>query len=342
MKALYYRGSEGGLEWRDDPSPRIQARTDALVRPLAVTSCDLDQAIIHSSIPGAEQPFAIGHEGVGEVVEVGAGVSTTLPGDLVVIPYHLSCGVCDRCRSGMPLYCRATAADALAVYGIPVGDNYGGLFSELVCVPFADHALVKLPPSVSPVEAVSVGDNLTDAYRVIVPHLRARPGSDVLIMSGGSIGLYVADIARACGAGAVRYIDMSAERRELAAGFGAECGSLDEFDPGEREYGISVVTHGSVRALRAAILATAPGGKVENLGFHFADVELPLPAMHFKCLHFRSAMSNARPLIPDVLALLASGRIAPARVQTAVLPFDTAAEALPTAGFKPVFVREPS
>ena len=342
MKALYYRGSAGGLEWRDDPSPRIEARSDALVRPIAVSTCDLDQAIVHTTVPGAEQPFAIGHEGVGEVVEVGAGIGSVRPGDLVVIPYHLSCGACDRCRAELPLFCRATAADALAVYGIPVGADYGGLFSELVRVPFADHALVKLPPSVSAVEAVSVGDNLTDAYRAIAPRLHARPGSDVLIMSGGSIGLYAAEIARACGAHRVRYIDASAERRDLAATLEAEVGTLDDFDPSGHEYEISLVTHGSVRALRSAILATAPGGQVENLGFHFADVELPLPAMHFRCLHFRSAMSNARPLIPEVLALLASGRIAPTQVQTAVLPFDAAVEALPTAGFKPVFVREPA
>ncbi len=96
MKALYYRGSAGGLEWRDDPSPRIEARSDALVRPIAVSTCDLDQAIVHTTVPGAEQPFAIGHEGVGEVVEVGAGIGSVRPGDLVVIPYHLSCGACDR------------------------------------------------------------------------------------------------------------------------------------------------------------------------------------------------------------------------------------------------------
>jgi alcohol dehydrogenase len=101
------------------------------------------------------------------------------------------------------------------------------------------------------------------------------------------------------------------------------------------------VTYGSVDALRAALLATGPGGEVESLGFHFADVPLPVAAMHFKCLTFRSAMSNARPLIPEVLALVASGRISPRHVQTAVLPFDEAAEKLPTEGFKPVFVRDP-
>ncbi len=342
MKALYYRGSAGGLEWRDDPTPEIRAPTDALVRPIATTTCDLDQAIVHRTVPGAEQPFAIGHEGVGEVVEVGATVTLIRPGDMVVIPYHLSCGACDRCREHLPLFCRETAAEALAVYGIPVGADYGGLFSELVRVPFAAHSLVKLPPSVSPLDAVSVGDNLTDAYRAIAPRLRARPGSDVLIMSSGSIGLYAAEIARACGAGVVRYVDASATRRELAAELDAETSDLESFEPSEREYQVSLVTHGSVDALRAALLAAGPGGEVENLGFHFADVPLPVAAMHFKCLTFRSAISNARPLIPEVLALVASGRINPRRVQTAILPFDDAADALPTAGFKPVFVRDPN
>jgi len=341
MKALYYRGSEGGLEWREDPEPAILAASDALVRPLAASTCDLDQAIVHSSVPGAEQPFAIGHEAVGEVIEVGPAVTELRPGDQVVIPYHLSCGACDRCCDELPLFCRETAAEALAVYGVPVGEEYGGLFSELVRVPFADHGLVKLPPSVTALDAVSVGDNLTDAYRVIAPRLRARPGSDVLICSAGSLGLYAADIARAFGARTVRYIDASAERCELAIEFGAEASSAENFDPSEREFGISLVTHGSVGALRTALLATEPGGAVENLGFHFADVPLPVAAMHFKCLTFRSAMSNARPLIPEVLALVASGRIDPRRVQTAVLPFEDAAEALPTAGFKPVFVRDP-
>jgi threonine dehydrogenase-like Zn-dependent dehydrogenase len=341
VKALYYRGSVGGLEWREDPAPAILAASDALVRPIAASTCDLDQAIVHSTVPGAEQPFAIGHEAVGEVLEVGAAVTRLRRGDLVVIPYHLSCGACDRCREDLPLFCRETAAEALAVYGVPVGAEYGGLFSELVRVPFADHGLVKLPPSVSPLDAVSVGDNLTDAYRAIAPRLRARPGSDVLILSAGSIGLYAADIARAYGAGVVRYVDASAQRRGLAAEFGAEVSAPEDFDPGERGYPVSLVTHGSVDALRDALLAAGPGGEVENLGFHFADVALPVAAMHFKCVTFRSAMSNARPLIPEVLALVASGRISPRRVQTAVLPFDEAADALPRAGFKPVFVRDP-
>ena len=110
----------------------------------------------------------------------------------------------------------------------------------------------------------------------------------------------------------------------------------------EHDYEIAFVTRGDPAALRSALLATAPGGHCENAGFHFTEVELPLLAMHLKCLHFRSALSNARSYMPAVIELLSSGRLHPELVRTEVLPFETAAEALPKAGFKPVFVREPA
>jgi alcohol dehydrogenase len=96
MKALYYNGS-GGLEWKDDPTPVLQDPTDALVRPIAVSTCDLDQAIVNGPepVPGSEQPFAIGHEGVGQAVEVGANVTNLRPGDIVAFAYHIACGSCD-------------------------------------------------------------------------------------------------------------------------------------------------------------------------------------------------------------------------------------------------------
>jgi threonine dehydrogenase-like Zn-dependent dehydrogenase len=343
MKALYYDGA-GGLEWHDDPTPVLVDASDALVRPIAVSTCDLDQAIIRSPkpIPGSEQPFAIGHEGVGEIIEVGGAVTGLRPGDIVAIAYHISCGHCDRCVDELPLFCRASAADALAVFGIPLGVDYGGLFSELVRVPFADYSLVKLPPNVSAVQAVSVGDNLTDAWRAVVPHLRQRPGADVLILSCGSAGLYAADIARASGAGVVRYFDRDPTRLELASRLGVETGALEEFSPFEHEYPITINCGDSRTTLRNAVLATAPGGHCENMAFHFRDVEMPLLAMHLRCIHFRSSLANVRPHMPAVLELLSSGRITPELIATEVLPFDTAAEAIPTAGFKPVFVREPA
>jgi len=341
MRALYYTGSND-VEWRACPEPRIIDPTDALVRPIAASTCDLDQAILHGRVPGSEQPFAIGHEAVGEVLQVGEAVTEIAPGQQVVIPYHISCGACDRCRRGVPLHCRATTTDGLAVYGIPVGADHGGLFSELVRVPFAGHSLVGLPPSVTALQAVSVGDNLTDAYRAIAPHLKERPGADVLILSTGPTGVMAADIARACGAGKVSYVDRDNARLELAEGLeGVETGLLDEFSPDAHEYDITLNATDSKTALRNAILATAPGGQCESMAFHFNEVALPLLPMHLRCVHFRTSLANVRPHIPAVLELLSGGRIRPEIVHTDVLAFDSLADTLMDAGPKPVYLREP-
>jgi alcohol dehydrogenase len=341
MKALYYNGKDN-VEWRDDPAPCLEHAGDALVRPIVMSTCDLDQTILRGSVPGSERPFAIGHEAVGEVVAVGGAVAELTPGDRVVIPYHISCGACDRCLKGVPLYCRATTGQGIAVFGIPVGPDHGGLFSELVRVPLAGHTLVKLPPSVTPLQAVSAGDNLTDAWRAIAPHLADRPGSDVLILSTCPTGILAVDIARALGARRVRYADRDEARLKLAEDLGAESCELGDFSPDEHEYEITLNCSDSKTALRNAVLATAPGGVCESMAFHFTEVPMPLLAMHLRCVHFRSSLANVRPHIPDVLALLSSGRIAPELIRTDLLPIEQITETLLDAGPKPVYVREPS
>jgi alcohol dehydrogenase len=344
MKALYWNGS-GALEWRDEVEPTIVQPTDALVRPIAVATCDLDQVIVRAEqpVPGSEQPFAIGHEGVGEVLEVGGAVTSLRRGDVVAISYHVSCGACDRCGEALPLFCRASYEDAIAMFGMPVGRDYGGLFSDLVRVPFADHTLVRVPPSVSAVEAVSVGDNLTDAWRTVAPHLARRPGIGVLILSSGSIGLYAADIARACGASEVRYVDADAGRRALAERLGASACAPQEFEPLRQRYGVTVnaTDDATGGALRSCLLATEPGGVCENTVLHFSDPEVPLLHMFLNCLTLAGGLSHARANMPAALALISGGRITPGLVATDVLPIEEADAAIPVAGFKPVFVREP-
>jgi alcohol dehydrogenase len=345
MRALFWNGA-GALEWREQPEPAITARGDALVRPIAVSTCDLDQVIIHADkpVPGSEQPFAIGHEGIGEVLEVGPGVRSVKRGDLVAISYHISCGACDCCCDRRPLFCRASYDGAIALYGVPIGADYGGLFSDIVRVPFADHTLVPLPPNVSPLEAVSVGDNLTDAWRTVAPYLARRPGADVLIRGNGSIGLYATDIARALGAGEVRYVDTDASRCELAERFGARASLAEDFDPETRRYAITVnaAADPTGGALRACLLATEPDGTCVNTSLHFTDPEVPLLHMFLNCLTLTGGLSHARANMPAVLGLIAGGRIHPRLVATDVLGFDTAADSIADAGFKPVLVRDPS
>src|SRR5699024_5536868 len=205
-------------EWREVPDVRVQGRGEAVVAPVAATTCDVDTQILagHAPVPG---PFALGHECVARVEDVGDAVTTVRPGDLVVVPWSISCGECDRCRAGLTAHC--TTVPYMAMYGAPIGGDWGGLFSDLVRVPYADAMLVPVPDGLDPVAMASASDNWSLAYRLVAPHLARRPGGSVLVVARGSIGLYVCDIARALGAGDVLYVDPDAEHRALAERYGA-------------------------------------------------------------------------------------------------------------------------
>ena len=145
MRQLTYVGGTG-IEWWDVPEPKLQDDRDAIVAPLAVTRCDLDLAIAggRSGLPG---PFALGHETAGRVVDVGDAVKSFAPGDLVIVPFQISCGECDRCRRGRTNTCESVPFRSS--YGLkPVcGVEYGGGLSDLIRVPFADHMPGGLPLS---------------------------------------------------------------------------------------------------------------------------------------------------------------------------------------------------
>jgi threonine dehydrogenase-like Zn-dependent dehydrogenase len=129
------------VEWRDVPEPRLQSPADALVRPVAAT-CDVDLAILLGRSPLAP-PFAIGDECIAQVVEVGDEVTGVTTGDLVVVPWHIACGRCDRCLTG--LYAHCLSVPEKAMFGAPLGGDWGSLFSEVVRIPYADAMLVRLP-----------------------------------------------------------------------------------------------------------------------------------------------------------------------------------------------------
>src|SRR5207302_9867465 len=98
MLALTYT-APGQLEWRETPQPSLSSDRAALVRPVAVATCDLDALIISGQSPFAP-PFPIGHECVAEVTALGDAVSALKPGQLVSVPFQISCGQCQPCRPG--------------------------------------------------------------------------------------------------------------------------------------------------------------------------------------------------------------------------------------------------
>ncbi|MDQ3936743.1 MAG: alcohol dehydrogenase catalytic domain-containing protein, partial [Actinomycetota bacterium] len=157
MRELHITGPRS-VEWREAPDPGLEGDGEALVRPVAVAMCDLDGGFLTGMVPIAE-PFPLGHECVAEVVEVGDAVTGAAPGDLVVVPFQISCGECWDCRVGHTGSC--TAVQRGSAYGMkPLGGDWGGALSDRLRVPFADAMLVPVPDGLDPVALASVADNV--------------------------------------------------------------------------------------------------------------------------------------------------------------------------------------
>jgi alcohol dehydrogenase len=321
------------LRWAEAREPVLEAATDAVVRPVAATTCDLDRAIIAGRTPFAG-PFAIGHECVAEIVDAGDALVGLRPGALVVVPWHVSCGRCDRCSEGRTAHCRTVPRHAM--YGLPVGGDWGGLFSDLVRVPWADHALVPVPDGLDPGAVASAGDNLTDAWRAVEAGLAARPGAEVLVVGGtASVGIYAAAFAVAQGAGRVVYVDRDADRRRVAGAYGAETvQALDAERP--REFPVTVDASAEPAGLVLALRATGPTGHCHSVGIYFAGAHLPLGEMYMNAVTLTTGRSDVRPSIPAVLDAVATGAVDPTVVFSETVDWDDLPEALAELPRKPL------
>jgi threonine dehydrogenase-like Zn-dependent dehydrogenase len=316
-------------EWTEVPEPELHGPNEALVRPLAVALCDLDQPIIHGQVP-AETPMALGHEGVAEVVATGDEVTGVAVGDWVIVPFQISCGECEHCRRGLTATCTTTPHRATYGLGALGGHEWGGLLAELVRVPYADHMLARLPDGVAPAAVASFSDNVPDAWRAVAPGLREWPGADVLVMGGGarSIGLYAAALARALGAGEVVYADTDAERLAAAEAVGA---TPLEGPPPKRAGSFPVTVDAAVDGdgLACALRSTAPHGICTSATVHFEpETPIPLLEMYDRCCSFHTGRCNARPPLEELLGLVTDGRFHPAAITTHVAPWDDAPEAV--------------
>lgn len=338
MRQLTFLGPKR-LQWMEVPEPRIEEDADALVRPIAATTCDLDQMILRGETP-FHPPLAIGHECVAEVVAIGPGVHSLHRGQVVAVPWHVSCWSCDRCRAGLPTACRETRG---AMYGLPVAGDWGSMFSDLLRVPHAAGALVPLPAGVQAAAGASLSDNLPAAWDATVPYLRQRPGADVLIVGGcGSIALYAVAFAAGGGAAQVDYLDTDPRRLELAGRLGATVIDASPPERMGRSYDLAVdASAHDDEGLRCALRSLRPGGTCTTVGLYFRDVDIPLFDMFTRGVTFHAGKSNARPAIPEVLDLICAARIDPAQVTSEVIDWEDIPEALVEPSMKPVFVREP-
>jgi len=349
----------GHLEWRERDAPRLQDPGDALVRPFVAGRCDGDALPIHRHVSRAMQvgmrvglvdpivarvcgpipfqgAFAIGHECVAEVIEAGPSVSGLRRGDVVIVPWAVSCGRCRECERGITAKCATTRASALAAFGFgPASGPWGGMVADVLRIPFADHMLVRVPEKVDPLRVAAASDNLADAWRCVVPVLRERPGGRVLILGGAaqSIGLYAAGLAVRHGAEIVDYVDDRSERLAIAEKFGARVhavrkGKRSAADIPRRDYDVAVEGTATAAGVDVALRSLAPGGVCRPVGFYLPPgTKVPLMHMYVNDATLKIAVSSVRPLLPELLDFVAADGFPAEIVTTLTADWDDAPEA---------------
>jgi alcohol dehydrogenase len=329
----------GVVEWVEVPEPRLESDEQAIVRPLAVARCDIDRILVAGLIP-LRGPFALGHECVGEIVALGDAVRGLEVGQRAVVAFQSSCGTCRSCGAGHTANC--DAYPVLSDYGMqPLsGVEYGGMLSERIRVPHANAMLAPLPPGLDPIALASVSDNVLDGYRAVAPHLRERPGSDVLIVSHGgpSIPLYAVQAALALGAHAVDFASADEECLALAEKLGARPLPTD-FGKRPRRYGVVVDSGTTPEGLDFALRCTEPEGICQSVSFYLAPVPMPLGKLYTLGIRFLIGRCHAAALLPEVVSLIAAGRLRPGEVTTRVVGWEDAPAAFPEPAIKLVVER---
>jgi alcohol dehydrogenase len=292
-------------------------------------------------------PFAIGHECVGQVVRKGDGVTNLSIGQVVVVPWAVSCGSCPACARGITAKCSTTRAGELAAFGFgPASGPWGGMVSDEIRVPYADHMLVPVPSDVDPLRVAAAGDNLADAWRAVVLPLRERPGGSVLVLGGGarSIGLYAAALAVRHGAEVVHYLDDDVQRLEIAASLGAEVHRLRSRrrGPVPRRYDVAVEASSRADGVRAAVRALEPGGICTAVGYYLSpNTRVPLMRMYATDATLRLGVSSVRPVLPELLDFVATTDFPAERVTTMLADWEDAPTAYAARTTKLVLHRPP-
>lgn len=348
MKALVYHGP-GNKAWEEVPKPVLLVDTDAIVRVDAVTICGTDLHILKGDVPAVTDGRILGHEAVGTVEEVGAGVKNVKPGDRVLVSCITACGSCRFCREGAYGQC-------LGGGGWILGHKIDGTQAEYVRVPFADTSTYPAPDGVSDENLLMMADILPTGYEVGVLNGRVRPGDVVAVVGTGPIGLSAIMGSRLFSPSHIVAIDMADARLEAAKQFGA-----DVTVNNSREDALAVV-QGLTGGLGADVaieavgvpatfeLAAAlirPGGRVANIGVHGEPATLHLEELWIKNVTITTGLVDTYST-PTLLKLVTSHQVEAARFVTHhfhldqfIEAYDVFGHAADTGALKVVLTRRP-
>lgn len=316
------------MEMVERPTPVIQNDTDVLIRMKAIGVCGSDiHYYVHGKIGSqvVEYPFTVGHEGAGEVVSVGRGVTRMKPGQRIAIDPAMPCFVCDQCLEGRHHTCRN-----LKFLGCP--GQAEGCLSEYIVMP--ETSCYPIPDSMSYEEAAISEPLAIGVYAARLSGSSLR-GKHVGILGFGPIGMSVLLAVRELGAGPVYVTDKLDCRLEMARLSGAALtGNPDREDvvalvraSEPRLLDVVFECCGKQEALDQAIELLRPGGRLMLIGIpEFSRWSFPVDEIRRKEIDIQNVRRQNN-CVQDTLDLIASRRIDVSRMPTHRFPFERTKEA---------------
>ncbi len=230
MRALTWHG-KGDIRCDNVPDPKIEAPRDAIIKVTACAICGSDLHLMDGYMPGMKSGDVLGHETMGEVIEVGAGVSNLKVRDRVVIPFNIACGDCFFCRKTLFSLCDRSNPNA-KLAAEAMGHSPAGLFgyshllggfpggqAEYLRVPFADVGHVKVPDGLTDEQVLFLSDVFPTGY-MAAENADIEPGDTVAVWGCGPVGLFAIKSAWMLGAARVIAIDRVPERLAMAKSYG--------------------------------------------------------------------------------------------------------------------------
>lgn len=329
MKALVYHGP-GKRAWEDKPYPAIQDPGDAIVRITTSTICGTDLHILKGDLPAVTDGRILGHEGIGIVEQVGAGVSQFKVGDKVIISCVTACLKCDFCKRGMYSHCRRG--------GWILGYLIDGTQAEFVRIPQADGSLYSFPAGGDEVDLVMLSDILPTGFECGVLNGQVKPGDTVAIVGAGPIGLAVLLTAQFYSPAAIFMIDLDDKRLAIAKKFGAT--TLINSSDGKAAQRVMELTESAgvdVAIEAVGIPATfdicqsivAAGGRIANVGVHGKPVELHMEKLWDRNISLTTRLVDTV-TTPMLLKVVRSGKLQPSKLVTHRFPISDIMKAYDT------------
>lgn len=327
MKALVYRGPRD-IAFESMNDPQLQDDRDAIIKVDKCAICGSDLHIYHGETFSEDTGYCVGHEAVGEVVEIGRSVRQLKVGDKVMISAAVGCGQCRSCLAGVVNKCETNSGGC---YGL--SSKLQGCQAEAVRVPAADFNAQKIPDGITLDQALMMTDALATAW-FGARNADIQPGATVAVVGLGPIGLMAAESAFAMGAARVFGIDLVEERRAAGRAIG-----LETPDPANAREIIREATRGRMCdsvieavghgvTIRSSLGLAARRGTVSVIGVNQdRSFDFPMAKAFAMGLTFRIGTCSVPQEWPELIPLVRSGRIRPERYITHNLPLSDGARA---------------